>query len=81
VVLVIRTAGNPLRSRPGWWLLGAVVAVCATAVLLPFAPFADALGFVPLPWPFAPFLLAVSLAYLGTVEVVKRRFFRDGGSP
>jgi Mg2+-importing ATPase len=79
VVLVIRTAGNPLRSRPGWWLLGAVIAVCATAVLLPLTPFAGALGFVRLPWQFAPFLLAVSLAYLGTVEVAKRRFFQDIG--
>ena len=28
------------------------------------------------PWAFAPFLLAVAAAYLGAVELVKRRFFR-----
>ena len=76
VVLVIRTAGNPFRSRPSPWLLGTVLGVCGVAVALPFSPVAGALGFEPLPWAFAPFLLAVAAAYLGTVELVKRRFFR-----
>jgi Mg2+-importing ATPase len=76
VLLVIRTAGNPFRSRPSPWLLGAVLAVCGLAAVLPFLPFAGALGFVPLPWAFIPFLLVVAAAYLGAVELVKRRFFR-----
>ena len=77
VVLVIRTAGSPFRSRPSPWLLGTVLAVCGVAVGLPFTPVAAALGFEPLPWAFAPFLLAVAAAYLGAVELVKRRFFRE----
>lgn len=77
VLLVIRTAGNPFRSRPSPWLLGTVLGVCGLAVALPFTPVAGALGFVPLPWAFAPFLLAVAAAYLGAVEAVKRRFFRE----
>jgi Mg2+-importing ATPase len=77
VLLVIRTGGSPFRSRPSRWLLGTVLGVCAAAVLLPYAPFAGALGFVPLPAAFYPFLLAVAAAYLGCVEVVKRRFLRD----
>jgi Mg2+-importing ATPase len=76
---VIRTGGSPFRSRPSRWLLGAVLGVCAAAVLLPFAPFAAALGFEPLPWGFFPFLAAVTAAYLLAVEGVKRWFFRRTG--
>jgi Mg2+-importing ATPase len=76
VLLVIRTAGNPFRSRPSTWLLGAVLAVCGLAAVLPFLSFAGALGFVPMPWAFIPFLLVIATAYLGAVELVKRRFFR-----
>jgi Mg2+-importing ATPase len=79
VLLVIRTGGNPFRSRPSRWLLGTVIGVCGVAVLLPYAPFAGALGFVPLPAAFFPFLVLVAAAYLGCVEVVKRRFLRDPG--
>ncbi|QEL20496.1 magnesium-translocating P-type ATPase [Limnoglobus roseus] len=77
VVLVIRTAGNPFRSRPSPWVLGTVIGVCGVAVALPFTPVAGPLGFEPLPGAFVPFLLAVAAAYLLAVEVVKRRFFRD----
>jgi Mg2+-importing ATPase len=77
VLLVIRTAGNPFRSRPSPWLLGTVFGVCAVAVLLPFAPFAPALGFEPFPAAFLVFLVAVATAYLGCVELAKRRFLRS----
>ena len=76
VLLVIRTAGNPFRSRPSPWLLGTVLGVCGIAVALPLTPFAESLGFVPLPWTFIPFLAVVAVTYLGAVELVKRRFFR-----
>jgi Mg2+-importing ATPase len=76
VVLVIRTAGNPFRSRPSPWLLGTVLVVCGLATALPFTPVATALGFELLPWTFYPFLLVVAAGYLGVVELVKRRFFR-----
>jgi Mg2+-importing ATPase len=76
VVLVIRTAGSPFRSRPSPWLLGAVLGVCGVAAVLPLTPFAGALGFEPLPWAFAPFLAGVAGAYLGAVELIKRQFFR-----
>jgi len=80
VLLVIRTAGNPFRSRPSGWLLGTVAGVCAAAVALPFAPFAGALGFEPLPAAVAAFLAAVTACYLGVVGAVKRWFFHGPGS-
>lgn len=80
VLLVIRTAGNPLCSRPSRWLLAAVVGVCVTAVALPFAPFASTLGFEPLPAGVMAFLAVVAAGYLMAIGAVKRWFFRGPGA-
>jgi P-type Mg2+ transporter len=76
VLFVIRTAGNPLRSRPSAPLAVTTLAVVVVAVLLPFTPAAHALGFEPLPAPFFGFLLGVVGTYLVSVELVKRRLLR-----
>jgi Mg2+-importing ATPase len=76
VLFVIRTAGNPLVSRPSAPLAVTTLAVVVVAVLLPFTPAAGALGFEPLPAPFFGFLLGVVGAYLVFVELVKRRLLR-----
>ena len=48
VVFVIRTAGNPFKSRPSWPLLIAVLAVVAVATGLPYTPLRDPAGVHPL---------------------------------
>jgi Mg2+-importing ATPase len=73
VLFVIRTAGNPLRSRPSALLVTTTLSVVAVGVLLPFTPVAPALGFVPLPPSFFVFLLVVVGTYLFFVEFAKRR--------
>jgi len=73
VIFVIRTAGNPLRSRPSRPLAATVLLMVALGVLLPFTPLARALGFTPLPAPYFLFLAAATATYLLLVEVVKRR--------
>jgi Mg2+-importing ATPase len=75
VVFVIRTAGNPLRSRPSVWLTLNTLVVVAIGVALPFSPLAGLLGFTRLPLPFFLFLVASTLTYLLLVELAKRRFF------
>jgi len=76
VIFVIRTAGNPLASRPSVALASTTLAVVVVGALLPFTPFADMLGFVPLPTGFFVFLAAATLTYLMLVEAVKRRVLR-----
>jgi Mg2+-importing ATPase len=73
VLLVIRTAGNPLKSRPSRPLLASVLGVTLLGVLLPYTPLAPHLGFVPLPAGFFLFLAAATATYLLLVEAVKRR--------
>ncbi len=72
VVFIIRTAGNPLRSRPSTPLIITVLLVVAVGVLLPFTPLAGPLGFTPLPGLYYLFLVAMTVAYLLLVELVKR---------
>ena len=79
VVFVIRTAGNPLRSRPSRLLAGLVIGVVAIAVALPYSPLAADLHFVPLPLAYFGVLSVLVVSYLGVVELVKRRAFRSAG--
>ncbi len=76
VVFVIRTAGNPLKSRPGRSLLISVLAVVAIAAVLPYTPLGALLRFVPLPVPLLATIVALALTYLLLVQVVKTWFYR-----
>jgi P-type Mg2+ transporter len=76
IIFVIRTAGNPLRSRPSLALAVTAMLVVLIGVLLPFTPLAATLGFVPLPGTYFLFLGGVTMTYLVLVELVKRRLMR-----
>ena len=56
VVFVIRTFGNPLRSRPSAGLAITATAVTACAFLLPYTPLAVPLGFTSLPFLYVAFV-------------------------
>lgn len=71
VLFVIRTAGNPLRSRPSTPLALTTCLIVALGMILPFTPLATSLGFVPLPGLYFLFLAAMTLTYLLLVQVVK----------
>ena len=81
VIFVIRTAGNPLRSRPSSALGVTTLAVVLVGLGLPFTPLAAPLGFVPLPLSFFVFLAVATLTYLALVEAVKRRVLNASADP
>ena len=72
VIFVIRTRGNPLRSRPHPMLTVTSLAIVALAMLLPFTPLGAAFGFTPLPAGFYAALAVMVLSYLGVVMGVRR---------
>lgn len=72
VLLVIRTMGNPFKSRPSRPLLLTTLFIAALGVVLPFTPIAPAMGFTHPPGIYYVFLIAATLAYLGLVEIGKR---------
>ncbi|MDD5181339.1 MAG: magnesium-translocating P-type ATPase, partial [Gallionellaceae bacterium] len=76
VIFVIRTRGNPLKSRPHSALAVTSLMVVLAAMALPFTPFATHLGLVAPPPFFFLILLAMVLCYLVMVEFAKRLFYR-----
>jgi Mg2+-importing ATPase len=76
VIFVIRTAGNPLRSRPSLALSVTTLLVVLASFVLPFTFLGSLLGFTSLPPSFFPFLLVVVGTYLLLVEFAKRRLMR-----
>jgi Mg2+-importing ATPase len=76
VVFVIRTAGNPFKSRPSWPLLTAVLSVVAIAIALPYTSLRELLGFTPLPLSLLGMIALLTVTYLALVQAVKTRFYR-----
>ena len=76
VIFVIRTRGNPFKSRPSIALTATSLTVVLVAAALPFTPFATHLGFVAPPPLFFMILPGMVLCYLVAVEFVKRLFYR-----
>jgi Mg2+-importing ATPase len=76
ILLVIRTRGRLLTSRPGRILAIASASCAAVTFLLPVSPLGPALGFRPLPAIGLALLIAILGAYLVTAEMLKRWFYR-----
>ena len=75
VVLAIRTRRSPFwLSRPSKQLGAAIVAALAAAVIIPVSPLGSVIGFGALPWQFWLLLVAIVVAYLTMVELMKRWF-------
>jgi P-type Mg2+ transporter len=72
VIFVIRTTGNPLRSRPSRPLVATNLITVAIGILLPFSFLARPLGFVALPGMYLAFVAVAALVYLCLVEIGKR---------
>lgn len=76
VLFSIRTAGNPLRSRPSLPLTLTTLLIVALGFVLPYTPLAGPLGFTPLPALYFLFLAGMIVGYLLLVELVKRRLMK-----
>jgi Mg2+-importing ATPase len=76
VLFIIRTAGNPLRSRPGRPLTITTLLIVALGIVLPYSRLTGPLGFTPLPVLYFLFLVVLTTVYLLLVQLVKRRLMR-----
>lgn len=76
VVFVIRTAGNPLKSRPSRQLIATVLAIVIIASVLPYTRLGLLLGFTPLPISLLIAIALLTFTYLALVQFVKTRFYR-----
>lgn len=76
IVLVIRTRGPLLHSRPSRALVAATIAVAALTLPLPWTPLGRLFGFVPLPLAFLLPLALILVAYVASAELAKGWFYR-----
>jgi len=76
VIFIIRTRGNPLKSRANPILTISSIAIVCLATLFPLTPLANHFGFVPPPAKFYLILGAMVITYLIIVEFAKQAFYR-----
>jgi Mg2+-importing ATPase len=79
VIFVIRTAGNPFKSRPSTPLLITVLGGVLVGLVIVASPLGGLVGFVPPPAPFYAVLILMVVSYLAIVQLAKRRFYGPGG--
>jgi P-type Mg2+ transporter len=75
VIFVIRTAGNPFKSRPSTALMVTVFGGVAAGLVVVLSPLGALLGFGALPPAFFAALAVMVVTYLAIVEIVKRRAY------
>jgi P-type Mg2+ transporter len=76
ILLVIRTQRPFIKSRPGKYLLFAVLFVGTITLMLPYLPFTDFLGLSPLPWTMVMGMISIAMLYALVAELTKHYFFR-----
>jgi P-type Mg2+ transporter len=74
VIFIIRTRGNPFKSRAHPILVATSLTVVVIGATLPFTPIGVYFGFVPPPAEFYAILAAMVAFYLTIVEVAKIGF-------
>jgi Mg2+-importing ATPase len=76
VIFIIRTRGNPFKSKPHPLLALTSIAIVAIAIFLPLTPLGSYFGFVAPPASFYGILAVMVIAYLGIVQMGKQLFYR-----
>jgi Mg2+-importing ATPase len=75
IVLVVRTRGPLVASRPSTPLMAATLAVVSVTLIFPLTAVAGVFGFTAVPASFVFMMGAIVLAYVGSAEFVKRWFY------
>jgi len=76
VIFIIRTRGNPFKSKPHPLLTFTSLVIVAIAIGLPLTPLGTHLGFVAPPAYFYGILALMVVTYLSVVEAAKRVFYQ-----
>jgi Mg2+-importing ATPase len=76
IVLVIRTKGPFLKSKPSKALLVTTLIVAMVTIFLPYTPMGVLFGFAPISLPYLLTLLLIVVLYIISAEVAKRIFYK-----
>ncbi len=75
IALVVRTRHPFFRSRPGTLLLVSTLVFIGITLVIPYLPFIDVFGFIPLPAPLMLTLIGLTTLYVVATEVTKKFFY------
>ena len=76
IVFIVRTQKRFYQSKPGRMLLVSSLVVVVITFILPYTPFNNLLGLVPLPLPILISLLGITVLYISATEIVKYFFYQ-----
>ncbi len=76
ILFIIRTRKNFFKSRPGKYLFILSVIGLVITTTLPYMPFANHLGFIPLPILNFALMLLIVVLYIITADLLKVWFFK-----
>jgi Mg2+-importing ATPase len=80
IVHIIRTNRIPfIQSRASWAMTFTTLSIMAVAAILPYLPFSNLIGLVPLPWTYWPWIGLFLLLYSILTHFVKTLFNRKFG--
>ena len=76
ILFIIRTHKNFFKSRPGKYLFILSILGLALTIALPYFPFANTIGLIPLPLLNLSVILLIVLLYIITADILKVWFFK-----
>ncbi len=80
IIHMIRTSKVPFfQSTAAPPLLILTICIMVLGITIPYSPLGAAVGMVPLPWAYFPWLIATLLAYCWLAQMVKRWYIRRFG--
>jgi len=80
VALIVRTRRPFYRSTPGRWLWITTLAVSVLTIAIPYLPYTNVMGFVPLPAWVTASIVAIALLYAIATEAAKKAFYSRMGA-
>lgn len=77
IVHMIRTRKIPfIQSRASWPVMITTLAVMLVGIIIPFSGMGAAVGLVPLPWSYFPWLIAILSGYCLLTQTIKNWYIR-----
>jgi Mg2+-importing ATPase len=76
IAFVVRTRRPFFKSRPGSLLLGLTIGTSVFSFAIPYMPFAEWLGFMPMPTGLLALVVGLTILYVLAAELAKGKFFR-----
>jgi len=76
VVLIIRTKNPFYKSRPGKYLIIAIILTAIATIIVPYTKLGTIFGFTKLPASFLIILMLILVAYMTLAEITKKIFYK-----